>query len=207
MKSDLIGYISILHLRIADKQNPGCDQCLKLAELASQAVDFPKTGTPVDFRHIPRISETHKPDFLCPEGSNPDSRRYYPSQKVLGKLFRNVPMESSRHEEETEDPESPPTDGPKIREALSTLQSDVLWLPDLPDPSDDLRNEMEFILHQYAEQLSAISSAHALSDHPNHYLTEAELVSGTIESTWSNHRGRQEAVTAMNFQASSFINA
>ena len=115
-------------------------------------------------------------------------------------------MESSRHEEETEDPESPPTDGPKMREALSTLQSEVPWLPDLPNPSDDLRNEMEFIFHQYAEQLAAISSTHALSDHPNHHLTEAELVSGTIESTWSNHRGRQEAATAMNFQASSFIN-
>jgi RNA-dependent RNA polymerase len=100
MKSDLLGYISILHLRIADRNGPGCGDCLKLAELASQAVDFPKTGASVEFRSVPRISERCRPDFLWPEGSSPDPAKFYVSRKVLGTLFRNVPMENRRQPDE-----------------------------------------------------------------------------------------------------------
>jgi RNA-dependent RNA polymerase len=175
---------------------------LKLALLASQAVDFPKTGTPVEFGDIPKLPpNTRRPDFLCPEGSNPDPKRFYQSQKVLGMLFRSVPTENRHDEDEIR--ASPPVDDRTITEALSRLRSEVSQLPELPDPSQELWREMVFILHQYTEQLSNIARANSFSKHHHHSLTEAELVSGTIESTWSNNqRGRQEAMTAMNFQAS-----
>lgn len=202
MKSDELGYISILHLRFSDLNDPSCRECLILAKLASQAVDFPKTGTPVEFDSIPSLPRnTCKPDFLCPEGSTPDPKRFYPSRKVLGALFRSAPTQNQHHEDEIR--ASPPVDGQTISEALNRLRSEFPRLPDLPDPSDELWTEMVFILHQYTEQLSNISITHSLSRHRNHGLTEAELVSGTIQSTWSNNqRGRQEAATAMNFQAS-----
>jgi hypothetical protein len=157
---------------------------------------------PVDFREIPSLPpDALRPDFLCPEGSIPDSKRFYPSRKVLGRLFRSIPTQNQNHEDETR--ESPPVDGQTISEALNRLRSEFPQLPDLPEPSDELWTEMVFILHQYAEQLSNISITHSLSRHRNHGLTEAELVTGTIESSWSNNqRGRQEAATAMNFQAS-----
>jgi hypothetical protein len=116
-------------------------------------------------------------------------------------LFRSVPTQNQHHEDETRT--SPPVDDQAISEALNRLRSEVPQLPDLPDASDELWREMAFILHEYTVQLSNIARTHTLSKHPNHGLTEAELVSGTIESTWSNNqRGRQEAATAMNFQAS-----
>jgi RNA-dependent RNA polymerase len=201
MKSDLVGYISILHLRIADLKGLDCEECLKLAEAASHAVDFPKTGAAVDFQSLPRLDQPQKPDFLCQEGANPDSEAYYRSPKVLGKLFRNVPMEKCS-----------PFEGDtliyhknrhlKISEALQRIRFQDIGLPCLKDPSTDLLQEMRYILSHYKDQLMAIARAHTLARNPNQLLSEAELVSGTIQSTWADHRRRREAVTAMNLQAS-----
>jgi len=49
MKSDQLGRISNLHVIMADRKPEGtCDpDCIKLAELASIAVDFSKSGIPV----------------------------------------------------------------------------------------------------------------------------------------------------------------
>jgi len=49
MRTDRLGYISNLHLQAADQLPNGVksDACLKLAEMASTAVDFSKTGVPV----------------------------------------------------------------------------------------------------------------------------------------------------------------
>jgi len=200
MKSDLLGYISILHLRIADRDGPGFRECLTLAELASRAVDFPKTGNAVNIRSVPRMRNTSRPDFLCPEGSSPDPGKYYASQKVLGMLYRDVPMENRNQPEEGR--VTSPTDGHKIDRALRSIRMQDLGLHDLQEPSHDLFEEMVYILHHYKEQLSVIAKTHTLSRNPNYRLTEAELVTGTIDAMWVNHRGRQEASLAMNFQAS-----
>jgi RNA-dependent RNA polymerase len=85
---------------------------------------------------------------------------------------------------------------------LRSIRLQDLGLPDLQEPSSDLEQEMAYILHQYTEQLSVIANTHTLSRNPNHHLTEAELVTGTIEAIWDNHRGRQEAAAAMNLQVS-----
>ena len=46
IENNLLGMISIRHLTIADQQKEGVfhPDCLILAQLASVAVDFPKTG-------------------------------------------------------------------------------------------------------------------------------------------------------------------
>jgi hypothetical protein len=46
IENNLLGLISNRHLVIADQQKEGVlhPDCLKLAEMASTAVDFPKTG-------------------------------------------------------------------------------------------------------------------------------------------------------------------
>lgn len=84
--------------------------------MASTAVDFSKTGIPVNMKNMPRRSRC-RPDFMAPsprvivsdkgtlgfvEEENEEEEafedldteqqpyRYYPSNKVLGELYRNI---------------------------------------------------------------------------------------------------------------------
>ncbi|KAJ6627010.1 RNA dependent RNA polymerase-domain-containing protein [Mycena sp. CBHHK59/15] len=202
IKSDLLGYISHLHLRIADldPEGPGCADCIVLAEYASHAVDFSKRGVPVDFKKLPRASSQLKPDFLSGEGVNPDTgSAYYPSARVLGKLYRNVPMDD--YLPDPYELEQQRTDGWKIQEALTRLGLRSLGLPSLSTvPNEDLLEEMRHIFDEYVDQLMAIARTHTTSKRANAYLSEAELVSGTIQERYTDHRKRREAVAAMNLQ-------
>jgi hypothetical protein len=49
MQNDRVGQISSLHLQLSDRLALGTkhEMCIKLAEMASTAVDYPKTGIPV----------------------------------------------------------------------------------------------------------------------------------------------------------------
>ncbi|KAJ7151581.1 RNA dependent RNA polymerase-domain-containing protein [Mycena filopes] len=177
IKSDLLGYISILHLRIADlaSDGPGCQDCVKLAEHASHAVDFNKRGVPVDFKTLPKPPSSLKPDFLSGEGVNPgESNFYYPSVKILGQLYRSVPIEDYRPD--FSEMENQRTDGEEIRAALASLGLRRLGLPSVDSPPDeDLLEEMRNILDQYSEQLLIIAKTHTTSKRDNAHLSEAEL--------------------------------
>jgi hypothetical protein len=119
MRTDRLGQISNMHLQFADRHVEGVHHldCLKLAELASTAVDFSKTGVPINIQEIPKYDHT-KPDFMAPgprvwiengkaivaEREYPDDEndvvaaldeetrkpRYYESHKTLGVLFRDI---------------------------------------------------------------------------------------------------------------------
>ncbi|CAG8616569.1 6366_t:CDS:2, partial [Cetraspora pellucida] len=90
-KNDRIGMIGNLHLALADFHPEGIfhPQCLKLAELHSKAVDFNKTGVPVT-EPLPMMDEY--PDFM--ENKTKDG---YESQKILGKLYRNIELVQSKN--------------------------------------------------------------------------------------------------------------
>eukprot|EP01103_Thecamoeba_quadrilineata_P021406 TRINITY_DN9833_c0_g1_i1.p1 TRINITY_DN9833_c0_g1~~TRINITY_DN9833_c0_g1_i1.p1 ORF type:complete len:1053 (-),score=216.06 TRINITY_DN9833_c0_g1_i1:401-3313(-) len=68
MQNDLVGPISTRHLIIADQAEEGVyhKDCLKLAQQMSIAVDYPKTGNPVEMRHIPRTLSKVRPDYMAP---------------------------------------------------------------------------------------------------------------------------------------------
>ncbi|EMD68523.1 hypothetical protein COCSADRAFT_178332 [Bipolaris sorokiniana ND90Pr] len=122
MKMDRLGQISNKHKIRADVKPNGTrhPDCLILAKLASDAVDFSKTGVPADMSLIPKGIDHFRPDFMAP-GSNlvinelgaaelagieeddiddPDSIsvldadkgriRYYRSDKILGILYRAI---------------------------------------------------------------------------------------------------------------------
>lgn len=112
MQNNILGLISIRHLTIADQMTAGVNHphCLMLAEMASTAVDFPKTGIKVDKSKLPRCSPI-RPDFLAPgprmiiekesileeiernnddDDDDDDSIRYYESEKILGQLYRAI---------------------------------------------------------------------------------------------------------------------
>lgn len=67
MKSDQLGQIAVQHRVLADIRPRGTHDpdCILLAELHSTAVDFSKTGIPVDMRKCPRRPK-YRPDFEAP---------------------------------------------------------------------------------------------------------------------------------------------
>ncbi|KAJ3122031.1 RNA-dependent RNA polymerase [Nowakowskiella sp. JEL0407] len=83
--NDRLGQISNLHLACADfyDEGPSDMDCLELAELASIAVDFPKTGVPVVFKE--KIMLDRYPHFM-----NNFIKQSYHSEKILGKLYDAV---------------------------------------------------------------------------------------------------------------------
>ncbi|KAI6045196.1 RdRP-domain-containing protein [Pisolithus marmoratus] len=205
IESDLAGQISIMHLRFADLKNPSCEECLKLAEHASHAVDFPKTGTPVKSQDIPRLKNKPKPDFLAYEGRDSLSDQFYHSQKLLGLLFRNVPLSPWVPREW--DQSHSPSRGDMIEDALRGVGLYGLGLPALQAPIHELHDEMRYLLDEYCEQLSVIGKTHSLSKNKDILVTEAELVSGTLMATWPDHHRRREAVAAMNLQTHELVRA
>lgn len=68
METDLLGKLSLDHLALADQSPYGTldPKCIKLAELASTAVDYSKTGKPVSMKDIPKFPP-FKPDFMAPD--------------------------------------------------------------------------------------------------------------------------------------------
>jgi len=99
--NDRLGQICTMHAVLADQSEEGVrhPDCVKLSELASVAVDFPKTGIKVDMGKAPRVRTRPKPDFMSQqpiykkhqnEEDRPDTALYYPSKKVLGEMYGRV---------------------------------------------------------------------------------------------------------------------
>lgn len=83
MSNDSLGTIANAHVVFADKEPEKARswQCKELAELASIAVDFPKTGVPAI---LPKYLRPHSyPDFLEKNG-----KKTYISSGIIGKLHR-----------------------------------------------------------------------------------------------------------------------
>lgn len=59
MKTDHLGLIAVRHMILADQKDFGTLEpiCVALAELHSTAVDFSKTGIPVDLRSVPKANK------------------------------------------------------------------------------------------------------------------------------------------------------
>lgn len=105
-------------MQLADQLSIGTyhADCIKLASMASTAVDFSKTGIPVNMKECPRYNRC-RPDFMAPsprvvvseagfldleDEDNEDDEafedldaekrafRYYQSNKVLGELYRAI---------------------------------------------------------------------------------------------------------------------
>uniref|UniRef100_A0A6P6GIP9 RNA-dependent RNA polymerase n=1 Tax=Ziziphus jujuba TaxID=326968 RepID=A0A6P6GIP9_ZIZJJ len=85
MVNDVMGIIANAHTVFADSsmKKAKSDSCLKLAELFSIAVDFPKTGVPAKIPRRLRVKEY--PDFM-----EKADKPTYESKQVIGKLFRQV---------------------------------------------------------------------------------------------------------------------
>jgi RNA-dependent RNA polymerase len=85
MQNDYLGRIAHAHLAAADHLPDGIDseQCLKLVELHSIAVDYPKTGIPAVMTRD--LERSQWPHFMEKKRSGS-----YRSRKVLGRLYDAV---------------------------------------------------------------------------------------------------------------------
>uniref|UniRef100_A0A1D1ZGP2 RNA-dependent RNA polymerase n=2 Tax=Anthurium amnicola TaxID=1678845 RepID=A0A1D1ZGP2_9ARAE len=85
MVNESLGVICNAHVVHADCSEHGAmdDICLRLAELAALAVDFPKTGKIVSMPHD--LKPKLYPDFM-----GKDDFLSYNSEKILGKLYRKI---------------------------------------------------------------------------------------------------------------------
>ncbi|KAI8388533.1 RNA dependent RNA polymerase-domain-containing protein [Radiomyces spectabilis] len=85
INNDNLGQIANAHLATADRSSRGAldGACLRLAQLHSLAVDFPKTGKPARLDDDLRVRAF--PDFMQKK-----DKQMYESKKVLGRIYRSI---------------------------------------------------------------------------------------------------------------------
>ncbi|KAG7442680.1 RdRP-domain-containing protein [Guyanagaster necrorhizus] len=134
MKSDVLGLVSSIHEAKSDELEPSDPQCLELARLASNAVDFTKSGVPVK---IPlHLQNSEGPDFQREGG--------YESPKVLGQLYRLI---------------QPPLEHIPI----SGVHRKHSWLPNMMIPTLYLK-EAGKAKHAYDIELEGLMRRHTMCE-------------------------------------------
>lgn len=197
---------------IADQSPAGIndEDCLTLAQLHSDAVDYPKSGRAVNPETIPKLKFKMKPDWNAPETINPDSVNYYQSTKAIGKLFRAIelddiptPSRSRRRTRRTQsrrlqtltedlsafrlhDPDSAVFDLVE-RRVRRFLDTEGPWDPSVTD-------EVARLFKRFSAEFTSIAANHSLS-HRNIMLSEEEVLTGTITQKTSQPRSRKEQMT------------
>lgn len=90
MKNDSLARIALAHLAQADYHEDGVnsEKCLQLAQLHSQAVDYPKSGIPAIMDRD--LTPMKWPHFM--ENKYRPKEKIYRSKKILGQLFDQVQL-------------------------------------------------------------------------------------------------------------------
>jgi RNA-dependent RNA polymerase len=201
--SDNIGQVALTWRILADSSPRGIfdPDCLRLADLHSQAVDYPKTGNPVNFGHIPRRNKYNSrlPDWYAPESMEViDESKFYRSQTAIGKLFRDIEFYSMGTESDGvnpsyEDQEDIPLDelvmlmssfstsGSEFDELCQSIEHYASKFMDENQEQDNMSEVNEMFL-QYCADLQSICSNHTLARSKSYLLSEEEAMVGTILS-------------------------
>ncbi|KAK5651977.1 hypothetical protein OQA88_11520 [Cercophora sp. LCS_1] len=210
MKADHLGVIATRHMIVADKKEDGTDDadCLKLAELHSSAVDFSKSGVPVEMTDLPK-TDPARPDFLAPgpwvkirdradlemdnfiaqdededEDAEGPRHKYYESKKLLGKLYRAVEEDKIWNEEVKLVINGAEDFWEKLIPALQDRVAeigDVDWQRRVSDA--------ESLRHVYDDKVLELMSQ--WSDHPTQPLTELEVFVGFVLNKTGSQTNRQ----------------
>ncbi|KAF4457308.1 putative RNA-dependent RNA polymerase (RdRP) SAD-1 [Fusarium austroafricanum] len=134
LKNDKLPLIATSHLAFSDELGPMSPKCLKLAELHSKAVDYPKTGDPAILK---RDQQPRRwPHFM-------EKNRSYHSRKALGVIFDKVVHKSMRFD--------PIWDSPFDQRIIGKFELD----------QDTLKSARK-IKTQYDTSLRRLLSQHAL---------------------------------------------
>lgn len=208
INSDAVGIIATNWLIIADQSRDHIfdKDCIKLAQLHSDAVDYPKSGQAVHIRTIPRLKMQERPDWSAPETVQPGTKGYYRSQRAVGKLFNDVelddiPSGSKRHRRRPKRSSTSRKSRTTVHDnAVATINSTLFELvQDLVEDVVDTEGPWEKsmvedvrrIFRHYSTDLAGIAANYNLSNRIE-MLSEEEVTVGTITQKTSQPRARTE---------------
>jgi hypothetical protein len=201
--NDNLGLIAMNQRIIADQCEEGVfhPDCIKLADLYSQAVDYVKTGKPVRNDEIPKLHYDARPDWNASELKDP-TREYYESKSALGKLYRAVVLP------EIELPEPPPGDVINRSLSLANATDDIsvtireIIRPYCPNPKlGVVPASISQYFFEYRAQFASICVAHTLTLSEHGRLFEEEVVVGTILQRTSQEKKRKTMIYKMGGQS------
>ena len=213
----ILGMVSINWLLIADLYNVFHEDCIELCQIHSNAVDYPKNGTPVEIQQVPKPKSDLKPDWHAPETVDLDaSHRFYESQKAIGKLFRAIDLPevqthraTRRNRRQIRDDDNEPDldqvfaalcmDGGQSDPLESAVENRVAEFISVEPNSQNVKLAIES-LGRYSMELQAICVGNALQRHKAAMLSEEEAVVGTIVSKCSQRRRRRENIAQLREQ-------
>lgn len=216
----MVGIVAINWLIIADQSKEGIfdKDCLKLANLHSNAVDYPKSGQPVSMKDIPKLKFTLRPDWNAPETVNANSGNYYLSGRAIGRLFRdiNLPIEArqdtrqprsqrkakAKHQRAEDDLVEKFTHfdltGAREDPIFNAIEDRVLDFIDTHGPWEESDAEsMKQLFDHYASELQGICAANTLSHARSALLSEEEAIIGTIAQKSSQPRKRKDMMSSL----------
>ncbi|KAF5012175.1 hypothetical protein FDECE_1765 [Fusarium decemcellulare] len=208
MRTDILGMIATRHVMLADYKELGTldPDCLALANMHSTAVDFSKTGIPVDVKRLPK-PPFYRPDFLAtapplkvydldqidhiadPEDyvdaedtMGQTKYKYYKSEKILGHLYRNVDEKKIWNEDIHR---SIDMEGPSVwDQLLTTVETEIVkYKLDI----DWTRKSDEAWKIRSLYEATIVDKMWHFSENPRSCLTEIEVFCGFI----LNKRGSQ----------------
>ncbi|KAI9782141.1 MAG: hypothetical protein M1835_004106, partial [Candelina submexicana] len=207
MENDQLGRIATLHQILADQSPRGTfdGDCLTLADMHSTAVDFSKTGIPVNISRLPKYPP-FRPDFLAtgpradivsgvtledlwaeqeatlsdPEDEDQAGQgpkfKYYESRKILGKLYRAIDEREFLKSLQRQAANA----SEDTRGAQGVLQG--VWQHVLKETAlIQWRHHVEWardVRETYEDNL--IDTIYQYSTHPSHPLQELEVFAGVI---------------------------
>ncbi|KAM3066365.1 hypothetical protein ACMFMG_003126 [Clarireedia jacksonii] len=199
MKTDQLGMISNRHKVYADQSPKGTLslECLKLAELASMAVDYSKTGIQANISEMPK-NILWRPDFMAPGphvrihklghggveladmhapvdptddlDDDVSNLKYYESPRILGKLYRAIDERQVFADIKLLSFQKDSNVMQRVWEFVSYRCQGIFWKHCLEDGQqirDMYNNCMTDIMHDY-------------SDHPTRPISEREVFIGNI---------------------------
>lgn len=221
MVSQNIGMIATNWLITADRSPLGIvdPDCLLLAELHSDAADYPKTGMPVPLQLIPRQKGKEKPDWNAPEVLVKGNTLFYESQRWIGKLYREVNLPDVKpHKDHSSTVPSLKTLSPgdvtlflhavrqqrsRLDKTIDTRISQFTSMTSLLRQSDrEVIQEVLDLFHGYVQTLQIICTSYSLTKST---LTEAEIVVGTIVAKTTQPHMRKEYMSSMREQATELV--
>lgn len=218
----VLGLVAINWLIIADQSSKSIfdPDCMTLAQLHSDAVDYPKSSTPVPLQKIPKLKFKMKPDWNQPETMNDtNSPNYYKSQRAIGRLFREIRLPAldivrrvnraqrkKLHEEGEEDDRLVAQfGGMSLRR--DDDQVDVAVYGRITqfidgDVDANYRAQAFTLFDRYTADLKTICASHTIYYSRDAMLTEEEAAVGTIVAKTSQPRFRRDMISKLRDQTS-----
>jgi RNA-dependent RNA polymerase len=217
--SQVLGLVAIYWLIIADQSKESIfdPDCMVLAQLHSDAVDYPKSSTPVPVKKIPKLKFKARPDWNQPETMNDSkSADYYLSQRAIGRLFREIELpaldivrnvnraQRKKLREEDDDHLVAEFGRMSLRDGDQVDVAVYERITDFVDPGVDPDHRLQAfgLFDRYTAELKTICAAHTISYHRGAMLTEEEAVVGTIVARTSQPRHRRDMISKLRDQTS-----